>query len=1034
LGFCLLGLALSGTLACQAPTTDQSEDAPYKVYVMLGFHASFYHSWRGDTPDEAGFGTDIRLVREIIRMLDQANAQGLQARGYWDFDVYWTLEQIIPAHAPEIIEDIRRRVQSGQDEVLPGPYNNGANHAATEEEFRMALAYALENPHGSGLKQLFGQVTPIYRPQETMYTAGQNAILAEEGFDGFVLYYSSVPFDSVSPFIPTLPPEQRYNPLWFRSSPHERPVIILPAVSPMDLFNYVSLEKWLLDLRQLQTSGQVKSDLVLHLNFDADVETWLPLDLPRAFAWFPNTGGLMEYVQAVNKYPWAEFTVPSEYLKTHPPRGEILVRQDLADGAFNGNYSWAEKFGSLQNWTALEQSRLHSYRATALAQRLPEPLATDLDRRLWQGTDSSFFQRLIGLSTTHFGMSTPVINEERQAKAEMVIGRARQIAADAERDAAQAVRTQAKVSEDALYAFEVYNYARGKQAAPQAAQMLVRVPVVLPPGVEGVATTDADGKHVPASLVDLKPLWDGSAAGELLFVANLGPGERQTYRVDAVAAATEPRAGPVSVLQNRWLDLGLSESSGIVWLKFEGQEIGGDDFLQPFITYSTDFRSLRDFGSLITYRSTRFPKTWLPSGYTFDDLSTESWDGLARARLRAQIPMDTPDGRYTSQLSYTFTLFDDLPYLLVDVEADYAYTPPRDLIQTVQQKLRRLLDLRWIEVAPFQLHPAITAPATSPLRVWKHNYLGVTSYYDLNYGQINPRNKNLDSFNHQVTAGWVAVSNGQRGLLIAESAEALASLAFCPMRLRETDGVQHLSLNPFGSYYGQQLDYSHLGGTGVGTELTIAGSSAMRPNGPSFNGQTERFSLLLAPYAGDQPPPALQTDAAAFFYPFGVIYLKTPPGMEAVVPDDVRRLIADKEREARLMSTAPLPPPTAFLANPSDGAVDLVWDSPRDERVTGYEVRWRKAEAGQWQTERIAPATRWHLPDLENGERYMFQIRALGEGRQSEWTEEAECVPGPLKPASLLSAASGASPWTLLRLIYYGLLHGLTLLRGHLCG
>ena len=32
---------------------------PHKVYVMLGFHASFYYSWRGDTPDEAGFGTDI---------------------------------------------------------------------------------------------------------------------------------------------------------------------------------------------------------------------------------------------------------------------------------------------------------------------------------------------------------------------------------------------------------------------------------------------------------------------------------------------------------------------------------------------------------------------------------------------------------------------------------------------------------------------------------------------------------------------------------------------------------------------------------------------------------------------------------------------------------------------------------------------------------------------------------------------------------------------------------------------------------------
>src|SRR5262245_25084982 len=73
--------------------------SPFKVYVMLGFHTSFYHSWRGDTPDEAGFGTDIRIVREILRMLDEANAQGLQAKGYWEADNLFTLGNILPKHA-----------------------------------------------------------------------------------------------------------------------------------------------------------------------------------------------------------------------------------------------------------------------------------------------------------------------------------------------------------------------------------------------------------------------------------------------------------------------------------------------------------------------------------------------------------------------------------------------------------------------------------------------------------------------------------------------------------------------------------------------------------------------------------------------------------------------------------------------------------------------------------------------------------------------------------------------------------------------
>jgi hypothetical protein len=231
--------------------------------------------------------------------------------------------------------------------------------------------------------------------------------------------------------------------------------------------------------------------------------------------------------------------------------------------------------------------------------------------------------------------------------------------------------------------------------------------------------------------------------------------------------------------------------------------------------------------------------------------------------------------------------------------------------------------------------------------------------------------------------------------------------------------------NPIGSYFGQQLDYSHLGGNGVGTELATAASSALRPNGPSFNGQIQRFSLLLAPYAGDEPPAALQDDAAAFFYPFGVLYLQTPPGIEAVVPDDLRGLIAAKEREARLASTTPLPSPTAFLANPEDRAADLVWDPPRDERVVGYEVRWRRAEDREWQAARIAPAHRWHVANLQNGKSYVFQFRALAQGRESAWPPEARCVPGPVKAVSLVSAASGVSPWTMLRMIYHNLRYAL---------
>jgi hypothetical protein len=199
-------------------------------------------------------------------------------------------------------------------------------------------------------------------------------------------------------------------------------------------------------------------------------------------------------------------------------------------------------------------------------------------------------------------------------------------------------------------------------------------------------------------------------------------------------------------------------------------------------------------------------------------LDGETWDGLQRVRLKTRIPMRTPEGEFTSELTYTFTLFDELPYLYVDVEARYAYTPKRQVIHNLTQKLRRLMDLRWVETAPFQLTPALTS---DNLRVWKHNYMGITSYYDLDYGTINSKNRELDSFNHQVTAGWVAVSDGKHGLLVGEDAGSLSSMAFCPMRLREKDDRQVISLNPFGSYYGKQFDYSHLGGNGNGTLIML---------------------------------------------------------------------------------------------------------------------------------------------------------------------------------------------------------------------
>ena len=311
-------------------------------------------------------------------------------------------------------------------------------------------------------------------------------------------------------------------------------------MSAADVMEMGSLESMMLNLHARQLHGEIQSDVFIHLNEYADLESWLPLKVPSFMKWMPNTRGLEEYIHLVNKYPWADFTVPGEYLASHPPQGEILVRQDLADGGFDGSYSWAEKCSSLHSWTVLEQSRLASYRVEALAKHA----GLDLDRPLWQGMDLSFFQRLIGLSTTHFGMSTPVINEERQARAMQILGRSRQIAEDAIRTAAVQVATsrvaaKPTTEDDNLYDFEVFPTPPSRDGEIIPARVALRIPVILPVGVKHVQLEE-NGHLVRASLTDLTPLPDGHTSCELLFVADLEPNATKRYQMRSVNSSAAP--------------------------------------------------------------------------------------------------------------------------------------------------------------------------------------------------------------------------------------------------------------------------------------------------------------------------------------------------------------------------------------------------------------------------------------------------------------------------------------------------------------
>ncbi|HRZ90642.1 MAG TPA: hypothetical protein P5117_14265, partial [Spirochaetia bacterium] len=87
------------------------------VHLAFRFHVNFYHSYRGDSLDERGIGKDIRIIRGILADLDRLNSEGIPVRGTWDIENYYSLETLMPRHAPDLVEGIARRVREDRDEI-----------------------------------------------------------------------------------------------------------------------------------------------------------------------------------------------------------------------------------------------------------------------------------------------------------------------------------------------------------------------------------------------------------------------------------------------------------------------------------------------------------------------------------------------------------------------------------------------------------------------------------------------------------------------------------------------------------------------------------------------------------------------------------------------------------------------------------------------------------------------------------------------------------------------------------------------------
>jgi hypothetical protein len=816
----------------------------YGIQVVFRFHGNFYHSYRGDTPDEKGFGKDIRIIRHLIDTLDRFNADGVPVKGTWDFENYFSLETTMPRHCPELIEGMQRRVRENGDEAQVMSYNNGMINAHTAQEFDAAIAQAITNQKQSGLADMFGNFGPMVRPQEMMFTPKHLDMYPAHGITSISLFYSSLPFNGFSNFVPELSVKERYNPLTLTYPGIEGSMVLVPAYNVGDVLDNISLRHWVKRLRRKQLKMDDPSDLLILIDMDADDEFWYGFDVPVISKMYSTGRGLAGLIESVKDLDYVSFTTPSEYLKDHKPVNEISFGQDTADGSFDGMASWAEKWSNQELWTGIERSRILELQT----RRLLEMNGISNDPEIEGHLSRAFELRVRALSTTHFGMAAPVMNVTR-------LNTAKRLVAESVASAGKAFELAVKAGGEAgtEKGFTLVDYTRGittdtvtYNARPSRA--LVRIPLK---GSDEENTiyglTDGKGNPVPHVL---QRNGEGSIEN-LMVIASMEAKGKNDFILVHEEGEGEPPIPAVSVeisrdsVRNDFLVLRLDKKGNPVELKCNGNVMQADPLVSSCITYRGKRREVKQWEII--------------------DMRRCSGGTAGLIQMKGSIPIGKGQ---TVNVQREFMMAANLPYLYVNVTVQYPQTHFKKFNRGRAERLEQQWDARWHEVMPCQLNPGITGVKGAPVRVWKHNYVNHVSTYDLNYGEFS-KNRELDSCNNHITSGWVALTDGKLGLLCAQTSDVLSSLAFCPLRTRIKRGKTSVYMNPFGSYTGSQYKYaSAYTGLGRGVAIHLSASDHISPYAPSYNGKTQTFSLMLAPYAGDCPPEEVQADAAAFSYPY----------------------------------------------------------------------------------------------------------------------------------------------------------------------
>ncbi|MFW9903240.1 MAG: hypothetical protein ACFFFH_02825 [Candidatus Thorarchaeota archaeon] len=845
-----------------------------KIYFVMSPHINYYHSYRGDSRGTDGFGLDLIIMRKILETVHDCEAEGLcdgNVKISWDYsDLFWSI-QLQQKYQSEILEQVINRVKRGKDEVIVGSWGNNALPILDTEGFIQQCKWNMENSMEFGLNQLFsGRIAPYIRVQETMFTQGMIELLKQEDIQGILNYYAVIPFDTTRPLInPRLDWNQRYGLVNFKSTVSDQSFLMIPMYGIGDLIDHLSIEKWFKFIRERQKSNDIESHALVVLNHDMDSPAWKGTIVPRFMKWMPNTGGIREIIKAVDKLEYVKFVNLLDIVPKLKVHGSCTIRQDVADGCWCGYYNWAQKHSNTKFWTIGQQARwLKCLSDTITTQKISHQNFDRINHLLRNSDDSinSYLRtNVLFSSTTHFGMSMPFQHPHRKKTALKYVIESFKFAKEAFtlalNDTLESEWKSLKKGVD-IYLLPVRIRGITKKEIKE-----VKSPILIKTELpsEFARNFSITSQEIPFNILNsnvhegilLEAIIPPSFFEDLGYAKlSLNPRENQpntSLHDDELIATTQ-------VLKNKFLEIKFDDRGKIISFLFEGKEFSSKNFLDSAIV----------FGQL------KNPRKYNPA---FDEVEVMQ-DGSNNFSASVKI-------------NSLFQIFNGLEVkaekiLKVYKSFPHVYVNVRMIIPEIKGSsssdiniygVKTEYDDRWQEIMPCEIRPGIIGKNGDFLRIWKHNFLGHTTYFDLDMVEVDPKNADIDCFVSNISDGWMAMSNQVQGLLIAFNSLKAANFAFTPLKIRAKgfsdllpprEG-QQIRINPFGTYFGRMLHHwTH--GTGHAQKITPHYSGTFKSTAPTFSGKTVEFEIMIAPYLGNKPSTELQSSANHFSFPPLIVY------------------------------------------------------------------------------------------------------------------------------------------------------------------